>query len=465
LRGRARTLRAWISQIFEGQEASDIIFVAHSMGAALARQAWLNAVDEKQGGDYVQSEWGARVRRFILFAGVNRGVDMERSFAKRWSRRLWTSLPVHLMVEDLLRGSAFLTNLRISWIRFIAALPVQQRPVLVQILAAEDSLVDRGDCRDMTVFQRSLTFEISGSRHVDPHLLRTEQQRVERLPTFAAAFTRQPSDQAPGETQKEEDVLMIVHGIRASRRDDWVSAAARRAREVCPGIVTTSPTYGYLSALRFALPWIRRKYSRFFRDFYTETLAKHPLGRFKILCHSNGTYLLGRSLRDFEAIRVDRVALAGSVLPANYDWAGLIASNRVKAVRSDGGARDWPVGLLCSALQGLGMRDVGTGGYTGFLSDQVTDVRFHPGGHGSMLEESNVDSMLRFLADPNMQCPELKADPMPFGPWSRAMKYLAPALVALIAGAVIACVVFSYWKTLIGLAAVLILLIVILDVI
>lgn len=117
---------------------------------------------------------------------------------------------------------------------------------------------------------------------------------------------------------------MIVHGIRNSSSAGWVQRAEARVRERWPNVHPAAPSYGYLSAWRFAMPNVRKRYSRYFRDFYTELLAERPLARFNVLCHSNGTYLLGQSLKDFDSIRLGRVALAGSVLPREYPWRSMI---------------------------------------------------------------------------------------------------------------------------------------------
>ena len=124
------------------------------------------------------------------------------------------------------------------------------------------------------------------------------------------------------------------------------------------------------------------------------------------------------------------VALAGSVLPTQYDWTGLINSGRVKAVRNDGGDSDVPVALLCNGLRGLMMKDVGTGGFDGFLSSSVTEVRYHKGGHGSMLSDANLDSMIAFLMGRSDPLPDTRPDRPVIRMASRLMTYLAPLAIA-----------------------------------
>jgi hypothetical protein len=231
---------------------------------------------------------------------------------------------------------------------------------------------------------------------------------------------------------------MIVHGIRASRTDDWVKRAVKAVEERWPDVVPTNPTYGYLSALRFILPPVRKRYARFFRDFYTQEIARHRQARIYILCHSNGTYSVGRCLKQFEAINIERICLAGSALPSTYKWDPLVEAKRVKAIRNDCGSSDVPVAILGAALRSLGMADVGTGGFDGFLGHSVKEVRWHVGGHGSMFKQENLMSMLRFLLDHDDADPtvELTQDVQTMRRWSRAMRFLSPLSVVLLAALV-----------------------------
>jgi hypothetical protein len=265
----------------------------------------------------------------------------------------------------------------------------------------------------------------------------------------------------------ERRVLMIVRGIRASRTDDWVKRAERLAQNRWPDVIAVSPTYGYLSALRFALPSIRKRYARFFRDFYTEQIATFRQATVSVLCHSNGTYSLGKCLKDFEAISVDRVCLAGSVLPANYEWTLLVKANRVAAIRNDCGSNDFPVAILCKALRALGMKDVGTGGFDGFFGNVVKEVRFHKGGHGSMFSDRNLESMLQFLLDKDNAGPQigLISNVATMRLWSRATPFIALCIVIAIAVAVFWGASLYGWPFLIIVAAISALLAIVLDII
>jgi pimeloyl-ACP methyl ester carboxylesterase len=433
----------------------EIILVGHSLGALVVRRAWLDAVDPTQFATYTGSDWGQKVVRFVLFAGISRGVDMEHPWGRRLSGRLIEWIPGRFTTEDCVRGSAFVTNLRISWIQYMASLPNARRPNTIQLLGTKDSIVTRDDSIDLDVFPDTRPLYIPGAGHADVHELRGHSDRAGRLALFARAFTeptatlRQPresSDTPPPE------VLMVVHGIRASRTDNWVRRVVQIAAEHWPEVAVATPTYGYLSAMRFALPSVRRRYARFFRDFYTEVVAAYRRPKISVLCHSNGTYALGRSLQEFQSIRIARVALAGSVLPTNFPWSQLAASHRVEAVRNDCGSRDYPVALLCSALRGIGMRDIGTGGFDGFLGGTVQEFRFHPGGHGCMLTDSNLRSILRFALDcSDHEAPADLIDNVAVTrTWSRAVPRLG--ILLLIAVAATSVLGAYRWGLLFGVA-------------
>lgn len=156
-----------------------------------------------------------------------------------------------------------------------------------------------------------------------------------------------------------------MHGIRAGAYG-WVTDMRRLLSETATWRVVT-PTYRYFSALAFAFPVSLHRKVRWFLDQYSREVAAHPPARFHFVGHSNGTYLLGRSLAQVQAVQFDRVYLAGSVLPGDYPWhdhlAGHAGQPRIGVIRSDRGRRDLPVALLAKGLRGLWMRDIGDGGF------------------------------------------------------------------------------------------------------
>ena len=178
--------------------------------------------------------------------------------------------------------------------------------------------------------------------------------------------------------------------------DDWVSEVASEIQTQDAKATVVRPYYGHLSALRFVLPSVRRRYLRWFQDQYTERLAQNPIAEFDFIGHSNGTYMLGQSLQTIPGMKFTRVAVAGSVLPAGFfdSTSTVRARQQVVAVRSDAGRFDWPVGILCRTLRRvLLMHDLGTGGYDGFTGSFVEEHRYFAGGHGGMFAQTeNIQS-------------------------------------------------------------------------
>lgn len=434
----ARNLDASIAQEWMQNPGYDrVILAGASLGALVVRKAWLNAVDKNQGIEHTAAPWGDKVDKFVLFAGLSRGVDVDR-WPRRIPVRLLELLPGRFSFEDCFRGSAFITNLRISWMRVM----YRRRdlaPMTLQLLGTRDGIVGDRDSIDLDAFPDTPPIYIPDATHDNPHWIEGIKNPEGRLALIIDAFKRPPPDRSivQSPAYDERRVLMAVHGIRASRTDDWVRQTEQIVREKWPDVVVRAPTYGYLSALRFALPQVRRRYARYFRDFYTEVVAEHRNANVSVICHSNGTYTLGQCLTQFEAIRVDRVVLAGSVLPPTYDWLALRNAKRVSEVRSDSACRDYPVAVLCSALRGLGMDDVGPGGFEGFRGDAVKEIRYHDGGHSSMLARSNLESMLEFLFNSAQQDVSLSGRETWTRRFSRAARIIAPLLVVAIAAAIV----------------------------
>lgn len=106
-----------------------------SIGGLVVRRAYLDALRDRR-----LVELTAAVRRIVLFAGINRGINVidpegRGSLLLRLTGWLYRVVPPMrgLLVNDVLRGSAFVTNLRIEWIRQFAK-PQFGRPAVIQFL-------------------------------------------------------------------------------------------------------------------------------------------------------------------------------------------------------------------------------------------------------------------------------------------------------------------------------------------
>jgi hypothetical protein len=101
--------------------------------------------------------------------------------------------------------------------------------------------------------------------------------------------------------------------------------------------------------------------------------------------------------------------LAGSVLPREYPLRELCHRQQIKLLRNDCSAFDFPVGILCSGLRGLWMRDIGTAGFAGFMDppdDTLYEVRYFNGGHGEPLSPYNHESIIAFILHGDLRKPD-----------------------------------------------------------
>jgi alpha-beta hydrolase superfamily lysophospholipase len=392
-------LRAKIDQEWIARGPFDaVVLVGHSVGGLLVRQAYLLATGAD---DQMRqpSEWVDRVSRIILFAAPNRGLDTNSTWwlqVLAWATRI-TVLRRQLWWQ-IVRGSVFVTNLRIQWIRHFAELGTDA-PVVVQLVGTKDSLVTREDSIDVEQFPTAYYTQIPDAGHGDLFKIDRCSDPDGRYALLRDAFVHDKPVHAENITiSGDEEVIFVMHGIRADNKT-WVEEIVNYIRTNWPSVKPISATYGYFSAIKFAVPWIRRKWLRWFQDQYSQALARNPRARFSFIGHSNGTYLFGESLRQIPGMKFDRAVLVGSVLPRQYDWDRRQQLNQIREIRVDGSCYDWPVGWLCSALRSMGMRDLGTGGYDGFdeLSEGAKlEVFWYRGGHSAPLASSNLPALAQF---------------------------------------------------------------------
>ena len=410
LRQEANKLKAYIEEIWTaGGGHKDIVLVAHSLGGPILRAAYLLAAREAR-----PPNWTQYVSRFVLFASVNRGIDTQRIWWLRpiaWLARHFGFVAAFRIVDGY-RGSDFLTNLRIDWIQHFGARR-NSSPQVIQVLGTNDSLVRPEDSKDVLALPDARQFEVSDAGHADVYYLgdASSERRyaILRRAFCEDSFNDRPRTQPTESDQEVNRIIFLLHGIRASNVDAWIreieAAIAGRSLERTRVV---HPSYGYFSAARFVLPSVRRRNIATFQDWYTEVLAQYPTAKFSIIAHSNGSYILGHSLRTTPGMRFDHVALAGSVLPRDF-WQGFRDGRlrcQVDRIRNHRAKRDWPVAVLCSALRGLRMRDIGTAGFAGFDGTSTDEVAYYRGGHGDALRPEHHASLVDFVlgkdvSDPN----------------------------------------------------------------
>lgn len=393
----AATIRVW------GNDApvEEIVLAGHSIGGLIARAAFVRdsgTVDDDPGLRDRLEPWTSKVRRIVLIGSPNSGFRKEAmTIPMRLAYRL--AVPwADFAVEQVEAGGYWLTNLRLRWME--AMRRIDHPPVVVQVLGTMDGLVGEEDMLDSAYLTGAVRIDIPGANHttlVDP-----DHPFVLDLLRQAIAGAVEPPE--PTRDRESGATYFILHGIRASSYDDWVSRLADQLAKTDPQASIVAPAYGYFSARSFALPLTRhRKVHEFLRWYGNYAISRDP-NLFRFAGHSNGTYMMARSLLKVPAMRFERIYLAASVLPADFNWDRISERRQVGAYRPNSAgaaARSWlegrvhndraridvPVGVLCSLLRALGMRDIGTAGYDGFTSKPgnmiVDHSRALTGGHGA----------------------------------------------------------------------------------
>jgi pimeloyl-ACP methyl ester carboxylesterase len=421
----------------------EVILIGHSLGGILVRQTYLLASGMYRDQGFEKTSWYEYVRRFVLFASPNRGLDPTQSLTWRMVMAFEkaTSLPLRRLMplQDFVKGSAFITNLRINWIRHFS----EPRPPLtiVQLLGVDEAPITRNDSIDLEQLPDAFHIDVPDAKCSNIHRIDQAEDIQERYQLIREAIlSERPLNQnqnldAP---HPKNHVIFILHGIRASN-SGWVEQVKEKIRKEDPHTEVITASYGYFSAFNFVFPGLRQSNIAWFQDEYSYYFAKYPNIDFHFIGHSNGTYILGESLKKLPGMKFKRVYLAGSVLPRNYPWKERCDKAQIKSLCNARSSLDWPVGILCSGLQGVGMRDIGTGGFDGFLmgDDRLKELYYFNGDHGKPLEESNHSHIIQYILTGRIFKPEgLKSEAeisKIFGFFSRS----APFITRLIVGSFI----------------------------
>jgi pimeloyl-ACP methyl ester carboxylesterase len=463
-RSLSRRLAAFINEKVSTNQFEEIILVGHSMGALLVRDAYLLAAGAYERKIEVeQRSWSSKVTKFVLFASLSRGFDPDCRFLVRLMISAFNLVGLFgwTTASDMARGSDFITDLRLAWIRYFHQLAeAGHDPVLVQFLGTIDTIVRQQDCLDTEQFPRGQTIDVADATHDDLYQINKAADPNSRYQLIARVFE---SDYQPPATNRApvisepQRIAFVLHGIRASNTG-WVEEICALIKKLYPDVVIEHAQYGYFSALNFFLPWVRRSRARWFQDVYSDWAAKspNPDTKFYFIGHSNGTYMFGRGLKCVKMMRFDRAYLAGTVLPPSYPWRDRFADSQIAALRSDRSAFDWPVGLLCSALSF--MRDIGPGGFSGFESapPEVIEYQYYRGGHSKPLEDKrNLEAVVRYVLGGQDERPKglIESPKVWFAFLSRALRYIGPFLIVLLlAGLILALVQFGPSLTPLGWA-------------
>jgi alpha-beta hydrolase superfamily lysophospholipase len=382
---------------------SEIVFVAHSAGALLARRALLLGMDARE-------SWAGKVHRVVLLAGTNRGwslsgekpPDLGTGTRLLWRFGEWVArlTGVGSFILDFQAGAPFVANLRLDWMRRMRDLGNENAIEVVQLLGDIDNIVSRDDSEDLRIMasKKYAFLLVRGTGHGDIIDLDDSQLGAYRRNKLILAATArfetvlEENEEQPFTTQSEiTSVVFVLHGIRdlgkwSSEFETEIRSKAAEPKHVA----IVSPRYGYLGMGPFLLPSVREHYVRWFMDQYTETLARYPgvhSSDIYFFGHSNGAYLLTKALEQYSAMRINRVVLAGSVVPRDYDWQSIMEKKipQVEQVRNYVGTEDWVVALFPRLFELRPFlwleNELGSSGFNGFDAgggcepDRVTRVK------------------------------------------------------------------------------------------
>ena len=269
----------------------EVNLVGHSIGGILVRQSYLLASGCYK--DEPASDWAKRVPRIVLLAAVNRGLDQTKwliRFYDLLTRFLSVLLFRRLMAQEFVSGSESITDLRLTWINYMRSLAPNRRPAVVQILGTVDSVVTRRDSVDLEQFPNAAHISVPGVNHRQLPLIEQGPNSEMRYRFIRDALVGRaiPQVDPPMVAQRKDHIVFVLHGIRAANRG-WVQTLEEKIRASIPNAKVITPSYGYLSALEFAIPFLHRRPIRTFQQLYSDSVAENPGAIFHFIGHSNGT--------------------------------------------------------------------------------------------------------------------------------------------------------------------------------
>jgi pimeloyl-ACP methyl ester carboxylesterase len=522
------------------------ILVGHSFGGVLARKVAIIAngeqpdapfeppLDGSKGRDWRNgTDWGPRIERIILLAGMSRGWLPESArdwkTAAIWTVGSWLGELLNLFslgflqptISGIRQGAAFIVQTRLQWLALTKARSRHPSPhmgsppasensepdasiLCVQLLGAADDLVapddsvdfacDLSDARGAPFVLVELPFATHENAHVMTKPTHEQREQIERVVTqdtlvdvckqnqliFQARWILFGRAVSQSRHQLKEiaidpkhmtdmpalrpdfdvgHVVFVIHGIRD--HGFWTQKIARvikkEAEKTHKHFRSFTGSYGYFAMVPFVLPWVRRWKSEWLMDRYVEARALYPNAHISFVGHSNGTYLLARALRDYPAVRFERVVLAGSVIRRDFDWMTQLTpvSNdkppRVSALLNYVATHDWVVAIFSKAFQPFRfVFDLGSAGHDGFNQykcrhPRLFESHYIEGSHSAALAETQWDDIARFI---------VSGTPIPGPPdgdfkrqrrwWMVALGWLSTALVI---GLIVAVVWFGIFLT------------------
>lgn len=420
-----------VAQAYNPSRHGKIILVGESMGALIARRAFLDA-------EQSDAAWARKVSRVVLLAGMNRGWDISGKkpsdmtpdtwllyWLGSWFSRVTGTGKLILGAET---GAPFVANLRLDWMKRFQNTNHRQLEV-VQLLGDIDDIVSDQDNKDLLSMatKNFAWIRVRGTGHAqisdfEDHTKFgdvTETLGSYRKQKFLLAATA-PFTEVMAENEEQpfqpdlnvKEVVFVLHGIRDL--GEWASAfeqvllGAYKKKAPDDKIVVASIRYGYFGMGPFLLQPGRQKYVKWLMDEYTETLARYPNAEHvHFVAHSNGTYLLAAALEQYKSMQIDRVVLGGSVVRKGFEWSKRFKNQQIKYLRNYVAADDWVVAMFPRFFEPEVMwkllgNDIGSAGFNGFddVPSGLENVRYITGGHAAFLNRVHEIAALLLADEP-----------------------------------------------------------------
>ena len=432
-------LESRIRDAFAERKYERILLIGHSLGGELLRKVFLwgaGEEDDRPGGRRGAHPWVDRVERFVSLASINRGWTVDPApdnmpwyrqaeyRAGIWIARLTGTGRLMLAVR---RGSPFVADSRVQWIRLARRQTGVRLPVLIHLLGTRDDIATVADIKDVQAAKDFRFKSLANTDHADIATALTPElgpagpttDRARTILRYATLPVDQLTFDQPDpliENRRIRRIVYILHGIRD--QDTWGLDLQRQiTRELAPDAetVVVVPKYGYFPMAPFLLWGDRQEKVRWFMDVYTEQLALYPnADTFDFIGHSNGTYILASALQQYRTLRIRDVYFAGSVVAQRYPWSVLVREGRVRRVRNVVATTDWVVAFFPRLYEQVaewfgraadpGALDIGAAGFRGFQdsgqpASGVRDIMFADGTHGAGVDLTNSarrQALIRF---------------------------------------------------------------------
>jgi pimeloyl-ACP methyl ester carboxylesterase len=199
-------------------------------------------------------------------------------------------------------------------------------------------------------------------------------------------------------------IVVTIHGIRT--RGVW-------QKEITPylarhNLIPYHIDYGWFNAIKFFFPWWREQQVQSIRKELRDLVSQVGTNRrISIISHSFGTFIAMEALKKENGdFKYDRVVLAGSILPCDFNWIDLLSEEKkwVLAVYNYRATSDWVVSLARFAstrlrwISQLKARDSGRKKFiqeSPYLLDHFID-----GNHNEVHNPLSYERWARFIAYP-----------------------------------------------------------------